>query len=49
VARPFGNTSIELAGLSLAAPLVLAAGTGGYVDEFADGVALLPCGTQPIG
>ncbi len=36
MAHPFGNISTDLAGLSLATPLLLAAGTSGYVDELAD-------------
>jgi len=36
VAHSFANISVDLAGLSLATPLLLAAGTSGYVDELAD-------------
>jgi len=44
VAHPFGNISMDIAGLSLATPLVLAAGTSGYVDELADVADLSPAG-----
>jgi len=36
VTHPYGNISIDLAGMALTTPLLLAAGTSGYVDELAD-------------
>lgn len=38
------NGSIDLSGLSLSTPVILAAGTSGYVDELADVTDLSPAG-----